>query len=438
MKRYKKYKDSGVEWIGEIPEHWEVKRLKYIGDTIIGIVYSPDDICDESEGKLVLRSSNIQNGKIDLSDNVFVKKEIGEKHITRIGDILICVRNGSRDLVGKNALIDKYSENQTFGAFMSIFRSELSDFVYWFFNSEIFKAQSGLFSTSTINQLTNETLNSMRIACPFDSDEQNQIIRFLNCKSELIDSLIYHKQKLITLLREERTALINQAVTRGINPKAKRKDSGVEWLGEIPAHWEMKRLKYLVEKVTGGGTPSTDVSEYWNGPIPWVSPKDMKVIKEIYDSQDKLTELAVKESSAVLIETRSVLIVVRSGILKHSLPIAINEVPVTLNQDMKSILPNNLISVDYLFYLLKGLSNEILSYCNKIGATVDSIDLEIFLNFSIPFCSLKEQNEIICYIQTKTTQIDQTITRIEREIELLQEYRTALISEVVTGKICVV
>lgn len=140
-------KDSGVEWLGQIPEHWEVKRLRYIGEAIIGLTYEPGDVSDEDDGTLVLRSSNVQAGKITFDDTVYVKKTIPKRLCTCIGDILICSRNGSRALIGKNAMIDERSAGLTFGAFMTIFRSPFSTYLHWVFNSNLFEFQSGAFLT---------------------------------------------------------------------------------------------------------------------------------------------------------------------------------------------------------------------------------------------------------------------------------------------------
>lgn len=124
-----KMKDSGVEWLGEIPSHWEVVKLKYIGKAFIGLTYNPENVTDEENGTLVFRASNVQEGKIVFDDNVYVKMEIPERLITKVGDILICVRSGSRDLIGKNALIDEKSAGHTFGAFMTVFRSDINYFL---------------------------------------------------------------------------------------------------------------------------------------------------------------------------------------------------------------------------------------------------------------------------------------------------------------------
>jgi restriction endonuclease S subunit len=212
MSRYEKYKATNIEWIGEIPEHWQVKKLKYIGESIIGITYSPDDISDEGNGLLVLRSSNIQDGKLTFEDCVYVDKDVKEKHLTKEGDVLLCARNGSAHLVGKSALIKKESTNITWGAFMSIFRSSIGEFAYQFFNSQIFKSQTGLFATSTINQLTTDTLNNLFVPLP-PPEEQTAVVNYLDEKASHVDKLIANKQRLIELLEEEKTAVINYAIS---------------------------------------------------------------------------------------------------------------------------------------------------------------------------------------------------------------------------------
>ena len=206
-------KDSGVEWLGEVPAHWKLKRLKYLGQAITGLTYSPADIVDDEEsGTLVLRSSNVQRGVITLDDNVYVSAVIPCELVTRVGDILICSRNGSRALIGKNASIDEASSGLTFGAFMTVFRSQSCAYLSWVLNSPLFEFQSGAFMTSTINQLTLGVLNGFEVPLP-PEDEQAQIAAFLAVESNKFDTLTAEAQHAITLLQERRAALISAAVT---------------------------------------------------------------------------------------------------------------------------------------------------------------------------------------------------------------------------------
>jgi len=209
-------KDSGVEWLGEIPTHWEMKRLAYLGSARNGLTYSPEHITDQESGVLVLRSSNIQNSSLCFDDNVYVDSIIPEQFLVKENDLLICSRNGSRNLIGKNALISKDAEGMAFGAFMAIFRSPLNTYIFWVLNSPLFDYQSGSFLTSTINQLTIGNLNSMEIPVP-TLKEQKEIAQYLSRKNDDFIALINKVKDSITLLQERRTALISAAVTGKID-----------------------------------------------------------------------------------------------------------------------------------------------------------------------------------------------------------------------------
>lgn len=209
-------KDSGVEWLGEIPSHWEMKRLAYLGSARNGLTYSPENITDQESGVLVLRSSNIQNSSLCFDDNVYVSSIIPEQFLVKENDLLICSRNGSRNLIGKNALISKDAEGMAFGAFMAIFRSKINTYIFWVLNSPLFDYQSGSFLTSTINQLTIGNLNSMEVPVP-PLKEQKEIELCLFKKNNDFIELINKVNNSITLLQERRTALISAAVTGKID-----------------------------------------------------------------------------------------------------------------------------------------------------------------------------------------------------------------------------
>ncbi|MDD9149758.1 restriction endonuclease subunit S [Sporolactobacillus sp. CQH2019] len=221
-----KMKDSGVEWIGEIPEHWNLLRIKYLGDAILGLTYSPSDVVSKNEGKLVLRSSNIRNGKIDYNDTVYVNCAVPPKLITKEHDILICSRNGSRELIGKCALIDRNSQDQTFGAFTTVFRSEINEFLFYIFQSQLFKSQIGSYLTSTINQLTISKLRNFPVAIPNDL-ERKKITNFLQKKALEFDSIIKNEKNAIDNLKEYRQSLIYEAVTGKIDVRDYKKEEAL-------------------------------------------------------------------------------------------------------------------------------------------------------------------------------------------------------------------
>jgi type I restriction enzyme S subunit len=264
--------------------------------------------------------------------------------------------------------------------------------------------------------------------------EQQSIAAFLDQETAKIDALIEKQQRLIELLKEKRQAVISHAVTKGLNPNAAMKDSGVEWLGKVPAHWDVQPLKYLCT-FSGGGTPSKDNLSYWTeGNIPWVSPKDMKSFW-INDSQDKITQAAVQGSSTNFVEAGALLIVVRSGILQRTIPIAINTVPVTLNQDMKALSFIQEMSVEFAANFILGNIPPLLLEWSKEGATVESIEHEYLSSSVFPVPPYDEQLEINATIRKRMESFDALEQQASTGISLLQERRTALISAAVTGKI---
>jgi type I restriction enzyme S subunit len=209
------------------------------------------------------------------------------------------------------------------------------------------------------------------------------------------------------------------------------KPSGVKWLGEVPEHWGGRKLKNF-SAFTGGGTPSRENLSFWNGSIPWVSPKDMKVEK-ISQTEESITQEGLSESSSTLIEPGCVLVVVRSGILRHTIPVAMNAVRVALNQDMKALLlDKSICSSSFFVRWIQGLNDQLVLAWAKQGATVESIEQNYLGNQYIPLPPLREQSLITSFLDRETAKIDALIVEQQRLIELLQEKRQAVISHAVT------
>ena len=263
--------------------------------------------------------------------------------------------------------------------------------------------------------------------------EQTQIAAFLDHETAKIDALIEKQQQLIALLAEKRQAVISHAVTKGLNPDAPMRDSGVEWLGEVPEGWEVKQVRHLSTQL-GGGTPSKDNQSFWGGDVPWVTPKDMKV-DYLNTAHDFITETAVRQSSAKYIPVGSVLIVVRGMILDHSVPTALTKKQLTVNQDMKAIVPRDNLSGEFLLFVLKGIRDYLLShtYSSAHGTKVMSVDKLDRTFIVLP--QLEEQLVLVAQLKARLGKIDDLIMKARSTMELLQERRSALISAAVTGKI---
>jgi type I restriction enzyme S subunit len=214
-------RDSGVAWIGQVPESWQVQRLKHLGVAIIGLTYDPSEVVgDSSDGTLVLRAGNVQEGAVVSSDDVYVTTIIPDRLRLMSGDILICSRNGSARLIGKNALIGPELAGSTWGAFMTVFRSPINPYLRWVFRSSLFSEQLGLFSTSTINQLTTSTLLNFHVPVP-PPNEQAEICAYLSGVARCYEGLLDEARRAVRLLMEHREALVTAAMTGGLDAARK-------------------------------------------------------------------------------------------------------------------------------------------------------------------------------------------------------------------------
>ncbi len=202
----------------------------------------------------------------------------------------------------------------------------------------------------------------------------------------------------------------------------------------LPVSWSFVPLKELGDW-SGGGTPSKAKPQYWQGgTIPWVSPKDMKT-ERISDSEDHITKEAVSHSATSLINAGSVLIVTRSGILRHTLPVAVNSVPVTVNQDLKALTPRNNILAEYVAWALRAFSRDILHTCSKQGTTVNSVETSKLLGFEIPVAPRSQQAKIVAEIEKQFSRLDEAIANLKRVKANLKRYKASVLKAAVEGRL---
>ncbi|WP_169513773.1 restriction endonuclease subunit S [Christiangramia portivictoriae] len=264
--------------------------------------------------------------------------------------------------------------------------------------------------------------------------EQTAISSFLDGKCGKIDAAIEQKQKLIELLKERKQIIIQNAVTKGLDPDVKMKDSGVEWIGEIPEHWKVKKIKHLVKNSFSGGTPSTDRLDFWNGGIPWISSVDVK-LEYLENTAREISFKGLSNSSAKLAPEGAVVFVTRSGILQHTFPISILRREMAINQDIKCLILKEIILSEYFKQLVKGNNSKILAEVRQQAATVESIDMEAFFNLRIAVPPIIEQEEVLELIYGTSEKVEKAIELQQKQIEKLREYKSSLIDAAVTGKI---
>ncbi|PJZ83997.1 restriction endonuclease subunit S [Leptospira harrisiae] len=435
MKRYEAYKDSSVEWLGEIPTHWEVKRLKYLANVNKP---KPTELLKEfldSEVVFLPMEKVSEDGKFDQS---ILKKtdevSSGFTYFER-GDIIIakitpCFENG------KGAYLKNLNTSFGFGSteFHTVKPSESINpvFAYYQTKSNVFMKVGEGFMSGSAGQKRLPTSFIEEFPFPLPPlTEQTSIASFLDRKTSQIDSLVEKKKRLIELLKEEKAAVINQAVTKGIDPNVKMKDSGVEWLGEIPEHWEVKKLKWVAEKVQTGSTPPSNQLDYYVEEIDWYTPSDFSESLELNSSKRKISNSAISDQVVKLFPANSILFV---GIGATIGKVGYITEPASSNQQINALLFESIIDSKFYSYFLYSMREHIAGLSNS--ATLPILNQSQMKDIDLPVpSSNSEMESIVNFVKVHTDKIFSTISKIEKEIELLQEYRTALISEVVTGKV---
>lgn len=307
-------------------------------------------------------------------------------------------------------------------------------FLYYVTASEPFRKLGEADMTGAAGQkrVPEDFIRDYRILVP-PLPQQRAIVEYLDRETARLDTLVAAKERVLRLLVEKRRALITRAVTRGLDRSAPVRGSGVPWLGEIPAHWDLVALRFLVD-VSSGATPDTGNQKLWDGEIPWVSPKDMK-LDEIRDAQDHVSEAALSESALRLIEPGAVLIVVRGMILAHSFPTAVATEPVTINQDMKALRCRRMLEPYYLRDYFRGLADHIVSLADSSAHGTRKLETDVLGRLEVCVPPLVDQQAIVAHIRFATSRIDAILSATERTITLLKERRAALIAAAVTGRI---
>ncbi|TDP28443.1 type I restriction enzyme S subunit [Idiomarina aquatica] len=431
--KYLEHQATKYPWIGDLPKSWCVRRLKEVGRLFGGAGF-PHEYQNMQDEELYfykvgdLRLS--ENGRTLLASPHTVSKDTaqvlrativpkGAIVYAKIGAALLLNR---RRMTTASCCIDN---NMT--AYVVDAEKVIPEWAFYWLSTIDFGEHV---NPGAVPSLSEAYQSILPLPVP-PLEEQIAIARFLDHKTAQIDALIAKKQSLLDKLAEQRGSLISQAVTKGLNDAVPMKKSDVAWLGEIPRHWETKRLRFLMT-MSGGLTPRTSEPRYWGGDIPWVSPKDMKS-ERLSSSIDTLTEDALNETTLRLYPPGKVLIVVRGMILAHTFPVAVNEVPVTVNQDMKVL--ETTMNPEYLAVLLRGIQSLVLSIVEESAHGTKVLRTDLLKNMVLPVPPRVEQDEIVSEVGRISSRIDKMVSTVTAAITKLQEYRSALITNAVTGKI---
>ena len=424
----------------EQARHWRKRKLKFVSDVLTSNV---DKHIVEGEAAVRLCNyTDVYYHEEITPDMPFMQGSATESEIERFGlkkgQVLLTKDSESWEDIAVPAYVSETMPEVVCGYHLAVIEPDSGEvdgrFLSWLAQSPVLNDQFKLSAKGVTRfGLSQHALKNAVIDVP-PLEYQLKAAAFLDRKTAEIDTLIAKKRRLLDRLAEKRTALITHAVTKGLNPDAPMKDSGIEWLGEIPAHWETGvPIKYLV-KMSGGMTPSTSNPLYWDGDIPWVSPKDMKRT-ELFDAQDHVTELALSETGLSLVEPGSVLIVVRGMILAHSFPVAINRVPVVLNQDMKALKVGPRLSSEYFALLLRAITDVMLALVESSAHGTKALRTDRWKELLIALPPVEEQDTIVALVEKTVAELDSLEDATGKTIGKLEEYRSALITNAVTGQI---
>lgn len=429
MKKYNAYKFSGVEWIGEVPEGWIVGKIKFYANIIMG--QSPDgkDITDE--GKTPFMQGNAEF--TEKYPNPIYYCETCNKH-SRIGDVLMSVRAP----VGELNLSDKI---YGIGRGLCSIKAEqkLSTTFLWYYLMKSKNDFNSFANGSTFTAITVDDLKNFPLILP-PPIEQTAIAEYLDAKCGKIDNVVAVQQKRIELLKELKQSIITHAVTKGLDKNAKMKDSGIEWIGEVPERWEVKRLKFLCQEEKyavktgpfGTQLKGDDLRE--DGDVRVYNQRN--VIDDQFDSVEfYVTTEKANELNSFYTKPNDLLVTSRGTIGKCS---------ILPNKSAMGILHPCLIAIrlnqmksnlNYMKYFINESDCfKTNVFLNSNATTIDVIYTDTLKNISIPVPPIQEQTAIVAYLDKKCATIDKQIAKVEKQIELLYEYKQSVITECVTGK----
>lgn len=414
MKRYEEYKDSGVEYISEVPEHWAIWKLKYLVKE--KLKYGANEAAELEDTNLprYIRITDFDNsGKIKIDTFRSLPFEIAKDYLLSKGDVLFA-RSGAT--VGKTLLFDNYDGVACFAGYLikaSCHKKKMSyRFLNYYTHSDAYENwKDMIFIQSTIQNIGADKYNTLLIPKP-PLPEQHHIVRYLDEKTAQMDTFIRNREQQIALLREQKAAIINTAVTKGIRRDARMKPSGIEWLPEVPEHWKVWRMKFLTRIETGD--KNTDDAEE-EGIYPFFVRSD---------TVERLSTYSF-EGEAILTAGDGV------GVAKV---FHYANCKMAIHQRVYKISHFKNVLGEFLYHYIKdNFHKEVIKISAK--TTVDSLRMHMLANFPVAYPDTNEQLEILEYIKTETSSIETLIEKYEKQIGLMEEYRTALISQAVTGKI---
>lgn len=423
-------------WASKLPPRWQALPLKAVGSYIVSNV---DKV--SVEGELPVRLCNYTDvykndfitPEMPLMQTTATQREIAKFRLKQ-GDVVITKDSETPDDIAVPAYVAKSADDLVCGYHLAILRGGervRGRFLFRCLQSKAIRVQLELAANGiTRYGFGSEAIGRLLLPVPSVA-EQDRIADFLDRETARVDGMIGKKMELLRLLEEKRASLISHAVTRGLDPAAKLRDSGIPWLGKIPAHWKVTRLKRLAVKIKTGGTPSRAYMENEaDGTIDWFTPSDFTGAGELADSKRKITEEAMRDGEAPMFPRNTVFVV---GIGATLGKVGRSKNPASANQQINAVIPRAGVDASFLTYALTSQAAQMRALANS--STLPILNQEATGDVAIAAPSADEQRAIVSHVNRVMEKLAALFQRITESIALLREHRTALISAAVTGKI---
>ena len=427
LQAYSNYKPSGVEWLGDIPEHWELKRFKHIFKE------------KKKTTNIDLNCGSISFGKVVYKNDERVPEATKRSYqVLSKGDFLINPLNLNYDLISLRIALSDLDVVVSSGYIIlnNVIKINKNYYKWLLHHFDVVYMKtlgSGVRQTLSFTHIANNEL----VFPPLQ--EQTAIAQFLDEKTTKIDQAITIKQQQINLLKERREILIHKAVTQGINPDAKLKDSGIEWIGEIPEHWEVKKLKYF-SNIQGGFAFSSN--DFKDKGIQIIKIANTYMNQLCLDRQPTFVDPSFLDSYKDWVVSKNDILMSLTGTLgKRDYGFAIlikDDAKYLLNQRVAKITVKEGFEPEYLLLILQSDSYLNQLYCLPSGTKQANLSNDNVINIKMPIPPINERKEISAYIENATNNIATAISIKEQEIEKLKGYKSSLIDGVVTGKVKVI
>lgn len=437
MKQYPKYKNSEIEYIGEIPQHWEVWKLKFL---VMGkLKYGANEAAELEDRNLprYIRITDFDNnGKLKEDTFKSLPSNIAKEYLLKNGDILFA-RSGAT--VGKTLLFDNYDGQACFAGYLIKATCHEQKINYKFLDyytcsSSYENWKDMIFIQATIQNIGADKYNVLLVP-KTNLQEQQIIVKYLDFKANLIDSFILNRQTQIELLKEQLHFKINEAITKGINQKIKFKPTDIKYVPEIPEHWDIRKFKSLTSILTCGYASTPEYVDESVG-VPFLSAQNCRPFRMDLSKYNYIKKQLHKQLTRYKKPQRGDVLVTRVGAGIGQACIIDTDLEFSVYVSLTHIRPSKEILSEYIVYFFN------TEYCYQlnhegtvVGGGQGNLNVKNVERYRIPLPPVEEQKEIIAYLDNYRTEMDTLISKYQKQIDLMQEYRTAIISQAVTGKI---